>query len=150
MSNIRPSHLPAAGHRAHSATSRRNRALLHDIDRQQLMRHLASCEAAQQTSSPFLAPVIHRKIETSLPCGAEPPEDVVTGSCRVTYSIDGGEAQTGLLTHNARMPVTNSGVIPVPSLLGATLIGLRVGQTVPMLCEDGSVLRLTVLDVTHA
>ena len=32
---------------------------------------------------------------------------------------------------------------------GATLIGLRIGRTVPMLCEDGTVARLTVLGVAR-
>lgn len=144
MSNIRHPHLPVASHRAQSATSRRKHALLPDADRQQLMRYLACCEAARQPSAPFLGPVLHRKIETSFPCGAVPPADTVTGGCRVTYSIGSGPAQTGLLTHTARKAVMGSGIIPVRSLLGATLIGLRIGHTVPMLCEDGTVVRLTV------
>lgn len=149
MSNFRQKQLSVAGRDVQLATSRRKYALLPNVDRQQLMRHLASCEAALEPSSPFLAPVIHNRIETSLPCGAEPPSDTVTSGCRATYSIDGGSAQTSLLTHNARIAIKDSGVIPVRSLLGATLIGLRVGQTVPMLCENGSIVRLTVLGVAR-
>ncbi|MCB2140285.1 MAG: hypothetical protein KDE17_14695 [Rhodobacteraceae bacterium] len=149
MSKVYPSQLPVDGYRAHFATSRRRYAPLTVMDRQTLLRHLAWCEAALQPSSPFLGPVIRYKIETSLPSGEEPPADAVTGGCRVTYSIDGGQAQTGLVTQNARIAVKDSGVIPVPSLLGATLIGLRVGQCAPMLCEDGTVVRLKVLGVAH-
>jgi transcription elongation GreA/GreB family factor len=79
----------------------------------------------------------------------EPPADAVAGGCRVAYSIGDGPERTGLLAHNARDAATGIGVIPVLSLLGATLIGLRVGQTVPMLCEDGTVTRLTVLGVAR-
>ena len=38
------------------------------------------------------------------------------------------------------------GIIPVSSLLGATLIGMRIGQRAPLLCEDGSVKSLVVVD----
>ncbi len=147
MSNIRHQQITAAGRVVQSATSRRKYALLPDADRQQLMRHLAWCEAARESSSPFLAPVIRNRIETSLRCDAEHPAETVIGGCRVIYSINGAPAQTGLVTHTARKAAQDSGVIPVSSQLGATLIGLRVGQTVPMLCEGGTVARLAVLAV---
>ena len=51
MSDIRQLQQPITGHRAHSATSRRRCALLPEIDRQKLMRHLAWCEVAQQPAN---------------------------------------------------------------------------------------------------
>ncbi len=149
MSNIRNSQPPISARPPQSETQPRKSAVLADADRQKLIRHLASCEEARKPPSPFLGPVILRKIETSLPCGGEPPADAVIGGCLVTYSVGDGPARTGLLTHSARKTVPGSGIIPVLSLLGATLIGLRIGRTVPMLCEDGTVAKLTVLGVAR-
>ena len=72
--------------------------------------------------------------------------DVAIGGSRVTYSIDRGTRQTGLLSHRAR---TASGinVIPVPSLLGATLIGMTVGQRAPLLLEGGAIKAVRLLAV---
>lgn len=83
------------------------------------------------------------------PEAAEKPKACtrVTGGSRVVYSVDDGAAQTGLLIQRARSGA-GSGVIPATSRLGATLIGMRVGQRAPLRCEDGAIMILSVLDVT--
>lgn len=144
MSAIRPSRPSANGH---TTTPMRRPAVLADADRWQLMRHLAWCDAARP--SPCLGHVLRHRLAASRPCGAEPPADAVTGGCRVTYAIGGGPARSGLVTHGAGRAAAESGVIPVPSLLAATLIGLRVGQSAPVLHEDGTIARLTVLGVAR-
>lgn len=149
MSSIRQPRPSAYGHTKPPAHRPRGPAVLADADRRQLLRHLAWCDAAERESSPYLGHVLRHRIAASSPCGTEPPADAVTGGCRVTYAIGGGPARTGLLAHNARDRAVDIGVIPVLSLLGATLIGLRVGQTVPMLRDDGTVVRLTVLGVSR-
>ncbi|RKF14767.1 hypothetical protein D6850_07765 [Roseovarius spongiae] len=116
---------------------------LPDEDRRQLRRHLRQVDASGRT---FLGHVLRHKVESSAPDEDETPRDVVTGASCVTYAIDDGPAQTGLLNHRAR-PGAASGVIPVCSLLGAALIGMRKGQSAPLLCEDGAIVTLTVLDV---
>ncbi len=75
-----------------------------------------------------------------------PNGDLVAGGSFVTYSVGGGAATSGLLVHRARPGLLQSGVVPVASLPGATLIGMRAGQRAPLLCEDGSVKSLLVLD----
>lgn len=149
MSSIRHPRPSANGHPEPPVSRTHGTPVLADADRRQLLRHLAWCEAAERDASPYLGHVLRHRIAASSPCGMEPPADAVAGGCRVAYSIGDGPARTGLLAHNARDAATGIGVIPVLSLLGATLIGLRVGQTVPMLCEDGTVTRLTVLGVAR-
>ncbi|AHC99559.1 hypothetical protein METH_01505 [Leisingera methylohalidivorans DSM 14336] len=72
--------------------------------------------------------------------------DLAVGGSHVTYAVDGEAPQTGLLLHRAG-PEPIRGVIPVASLLGATLIGMRVGQRAPLLCENGSISKLIVSGV---
>ncbi|MDR6266645.1 hypothetical protein [Roseobacter sp. N2S] len=110
---------------------------LPDVDRAQLQRHLRQCESARRPSSSVLTAVLKRKISGARALGNARPDDAVTGGCVVSYSIDDGPLRSGLLVHRAR-PGVGGGVIPVSSVLGATLIGMRVGQGALMLCDDGS------------
>ena len=128
-------------------TRSRRRSILPEADHLQLQRHLELCEGLQQPAWRLLAYILHNKIMTTEPVGNLIARDLVTGGCCVTYSLDGGPGQTGLLVHRARSG-SGSGVIPVSSLLGATLIGMRVGQRAPLLCEDDAIMSLSVLDVT--
>lgn len=129
-------------------TPPREAAMLPDADRRKLRYHLETCETKSQEALPFLAHVLRHKITSSEPLGCEVPDDVVTGGCCVSYAIDGGRARTGLLLHRSRKG-SGSGVIPVSSLLGATLIGMRVGKRAPLLCSDGRIVALTVLKVSR-
>lgn len=124
-------------------------ALLPDSDYRRLHEHLEQCEAADQPARPLLAHVLDHKIRTTRPAGDAELGDVVTGGCRVTYSVDGAPSETGLLVHRARSDL-GSGVIPVASLLGATLIGMQVGQRAPLLFEDGRVGAISVLAVPQS
>ncbi len=121
-------------------------AIVSDADRRQLEGHLRNCEAVRP---PFLSRVLERKIRASASSGGEPDDDVVRGGSQVTYSIAGGPQQCGLLVHRARLEAAG-GIIPVASLLGATLIGMRVGQRAPLLCEDGAIVSLMVLGVVRS
>lgn len=122
-------------------------AIVSDADRRQLEGHLRNCEAVR---TPFLSRVLERKIRASASSGGEPDDDVVRGGSQVTYSIAGGPQQCGLLVHRARLEAAAGGIIPVASLLGATLIGMRVGQRAPLLCEDGAIVSLMVLGVVRS
>ena len=96
----------------------------------------------------MLAHVLHHKIMTAEPVPTVRVNDMVTDGCRVTYSVDDGPPQIGLLAHRARSGLDN-GVIPVFSLMGATLIGMRIGQRAPLPSVDGTVYTVTVLDVAY-
>lgn len=125
----------------------RMRSVLPESDHQQLRQHLEHCEQDSPPSRTMLTHVLRNKILTTEPVGRFQESDRVTSGCRVTYRVNGKAEQTGLLVHNARSAF-GSGVIPVSSLLGATLIGMRIGQRAPLLCEDGTVMSLSVLGVT--
>jgi hypothetical protein len=125
----------------------RKRSILPETDHQKLQQHLGLCEGLRQPSWTLLAYVLHNKILTTEPIASLYARDLVTGGCHVTYSVNGGPRQTGLLVHRARSG-SSSGVIPVASLLGATLIGMRVGQRAPLLSEDGAIMSVSILNVT--
>ncbi len=135
---------------------------LPDTDRRKLEQHLRHCGTGRQPASPFLAHVLRRKIAVARPLPEEQADGIVTGGTLVRYAIldgpeDGssdaramGPEQSGLLVHRARTGApagAASGVIPVTSLLGATLIGMRTGQRAPLLCEDGTIMSVVVLGV---
>ncbi len=121
-------------------------AALPDEDRRLLKQLLQQPDIADR---PFLGHVLRHKISATVQGDRDMCNEVVTGSTCVTYSVDGGPAQTGLLHHRART-ISDTGVIPVCSNLGATLIGMQVGQRAPLLREDGTIASLRVLDVEPA
>ena len=58
----------------------------------------------------------------------------------------GGKAErSGILTMS---PVPVPGRLLVASLLGATLVGMRVHQRAPLLRDDGEITTVVVLDVS--
>lgn len=128
-------------------TRPRIRAVLPEADHKLLQRHLVQCEEMRLPHWTLLAYVLHHKIMNTEPVAEFHAGDLVTGGCEVSYSVNGGPEQKALISHRARSGV-GSGVILVASLLGATLIGMRVGQRAPLLREDGEILSLSVLDVT--
>jgi hypothetical protein len=123
-------------------------AILPADDYRQLQRHLAACESARPPGWAMLAHVLHHKIMTVEPVPTPQVNGMVTDGCKVTYSVDDGPPQIGLLTQRARSGQDN-GVIPVSSLMGATLIGMRIGQRAPLPSVDGTVYTVTVLGVLH-
>jgi hypothetical protein len=123
--------------------SPRTACVLTEADRRQLMRHFEACQATRQAGWPLLPYVLQHKIMTAEVLDGPVPPDLATSGCHVVYSVDGGPAQSGLLSHRAR-PDAAFGVIAVRSLLGATLIGMRIGQRAPLLREDGSIAGLVL------
>ena len=127
-------------------TPSRVRSDLPEADYLHLQRHLEMCDVVQRPAWRLLAHVLRNKIATTRPVAEHNARDLVTGGSCVTYAVDGGPGETGLLVHRARSG-SGSGVIPVSSLLGATLIGMRIGQRAALLCEDGAIMSVTVLEV---
>lgn len=146
MTNIHSMYPPAPGTNLRPKSAARASTALLDADRRHLKRHLKQCEVEREPFWPLLAHVLHHKIMTTEPVVGPYPCGLAVGGSLVTYSLDGGAERTGLLTHWARSGILG-GVIPVASLLGATLIGMWVGQRTPLLCEDGTIVSLSVLAV---
>lgn len=61
----------------------------------------------------------------------------------VSYMIAGGGARRGVLRHGGGL--SDSGAIPLASLLGATLIGMRPRQRASLPRPDGSTVTLALL-----
>lgn len=117
--------------------------LLTEADHRQLKRHFEACKASRQGDWPLLPYVLQHKIMTAEVLDGPVPADLATSGCHVVFSVDGGPARSGLLSHRARSDAV-AGVIAVRSLLGATLIGMRIGQRAPLLHEDGSIVGLVL------
>lgn len=118
-----------------------------DQEHQQLQRHLRQCETGRRPSTPLITALLKRKIFGARVLDTVQASDAVTGGSVVAYTIDGGPERSGLLVHRAR-PGVGGGVIPVSSVLGATLIGMRAGEEAPLLCEDGTTATLRVEHVS--
>ncbi|MDX2482693.1 MAG: hypothetical protein QNK42_03440 [Pseudodonghicola sp.] len=148
MSSIHHTRLSGPANTLGPKARSRKWSILPEVDYRQLQHHLNQCESTGHPASPLLSHVLLHKLMTLEPVDNVYAGDLVTGGCQVAYSIDQNPALTGLLVHRARSGEA-SGVIPVSSLLGATLIGMRVGQRAPLLQEDGTIGTLSVLGVTH-
>lgn len=140
-----PQHAGDPGLPAFPKTPVRSPAALTRTDRLRLERHWRGCDTARE---PLLTHVLRHKIDApALPDGGV-PSDAVIGDSTVSYRIDGGPVRRGLLSHRPP-PSAGGGSIPVSSLLGATLIGMRAGQRAPLLCDDGTIVTLEVTGVAQ-
>lgn len=118
-------------------------------DHEKLQQHLEACECVRRPSSKLLSYVLANKLMNTRPVDDVHHSDLVVGGAVVTYTVNGNEPQTGEVIHRARVGLSDS-AIPVSSLLGATLIGMHVGERAPLLFEDGTIGRLTVTAVSNS
>lgn len=116
--------------------------VLSQWDRDEMVGHLADQEIQRH---PVLAHVMKHKISTAQRPSGLLDQCTVTGNCIVTFRVGRGPERVGLLCHRARTETI--GVMPVRSVLGATLIGLSVGQSAPLILTDCSIERVRVLAV---
>lgn len=149
MTSIHPPHSFGVPNHRRPVTRPRARTQMPAADYQQLRRHLEECEQSKDPAWRLLAIVIRNKIKMSDPVSGVRAHDLVTGGSYVTYSVNRGAGQTSLLAHRARLG-SGINVIPVSSLLGATLIGMKVGQRAPLLFENGAIKLVTVLAISRS
>lgn len=93
---------------------------------------------------PILNGLLRHKLRSSRGAPEPTPADLVVAGSHVTYMISGGGARSATLS---MQPVPFPGQVLVASLLGATLIGMRILQRAPLLREDGMIDTIVVLDV---
>ena len=148
MSSIRHSHLPVPQRGLGPIRGPRKWSVLPKADHLELQRHLALCDAAGEPASTLLAYVLLHKIMATEPVENFSANDLVIGDSRVIYSENGGRIQSGVLVHSTRSKSARR-VVQVRSLLGATLIGMRVGQRAPLLRTDGTIGTIAVLGVAQ-
>jgi hypothetical protein len=124
----------------------RGRAVLPIGDYGLLLEHLEICERDRGPNWTLLAYVLQNRIVNTEPSHGPTEGDIVVDGSRVSYSVSGGPVETALLVLQPNAGQCQPGIILAASLLGATLIGMRTGQRAPLLCEDGSVKSLVVVD----
>ena len=108
---------------------------------ERLLRHSGT---RNSPNPPLLNGLLRHKLRISRGTPEPASPDLVVAGSHVTYMISGEGARSGLLSMN---PAPVPGHILVASLLGATLIGMRKLQKVPLLRDDGQIEVVVVLDV---
>lgn len=84
-----------------------------------------------------LAPILKRKIESALVVFREDvPVNVATLSSRVTFSIDGRDPDTRVISHD-RMGSSVGMFLPITTERGLALLGLAEGQQFVLTNSDG-------------
>lgn len=96
-----------------------------------------------------LAPILKRKIESSVVVFRDDvPEDVATLNSRVTFTVNGRDPDTRVISHD-RMTSPISMYLPVTTLQGLALLGLSEGQEFVMTNIDGAEERITLVRVHY-
>lgn len=109
---------------------------------ERLLRH----GAMQHAPNPeLLTGLLRYKLRSSRSAPEPVPWDLVVAGCHLTYRVRGENTRSGVLSMT---PTPLPGHVLVPTLLGATLIGVRALQEVPLLRDNGNITSVVVLDVT--
>lgn len=134
-------------HAGDIAALRPIRASLSRRDYWQLNEHRRRCEDLGGTMSIRLAYLLRAKMcDAKVIDDGELYPDIVSGTSRVTFSLDRRRVETCVLYHRD-YPEDERSRLHVGSFLGATLIGMTVGQHASLIAEEGSMGELQVLRV---
>lgn len=96
-----------------------------------------------------LAPVLTRKLESATVMFREDvPADVATLSSRVTYSVDGRDPDTRILSHD-RMTSPVGMFLPITTRRGLALMGLSEGQEFVLTDGEGRDERIVLETVQY-
>lgn len=95
-----------------------------------------------------LAPILKRKLESATVMFREDVHaDVATLSSRLTYSVDGRDPDTRVLSHE-RMTTPVGMFLPITNLRGLALLGLAEGEEFVMKDDEGREVRV-LLETVH-
>jgi regulator of nucleoside diphosphate kinase len=107
--------------------------------------HLLRMGDSDSGAEPVLAALIRAKLARArVVLSADVDPDVATGGSRIVYSADEGPEQRRTLVH---WDSPGEDPLPVASLLGATLLGMRVGQLALVPRHDGGASRVSLVAV---
>jgi hypothetical protein len=124
------------------------RVWLSPQDAEMMQRHLQHCEMHLSGIVALVGEVLRQKLAHGRRLGPEAvAAPVATGGATLGYRLGGD--QPGILArlcYRVRLR-DEPGVVPLRSLLGATLIGMRLGETAPLLLSDGSLTEVTLTDL---
>ena len=139
----KPAHYETFRQRVRRATSLRG-YFLTESDRRGIQDLLDNHGTRFAPNPPMLRGFLRHKLRISSHVSEPSPSNLATSGREVTYMISGEGARSGILS---MAPLPQPGSILVASLLGATLIGMRVLQKVPLLRDDGQIDTVVILDV---
>lgn len=123
------------------------RSCLPARDVEGLQRHLDYCETAGSGIAALTGEILRQKLRHARRLGPDAPAGcIAAGNSLLGYRIRGQEPRIARLSHRARL-WAEAEVVPVRSLLGATLIGMRVGDSAPLLLSDGSFSEVTLMEL---
>ena len=96
-----------------------------------------------------LAPILKRKIESAIVMFRDDvPDDVATMSSRVTFSLNGRDPDTRIISHD-RMTSVVGMFLPVTTLRGLALLGLAEGEQFVFTNSDGVEERILLEKVQY-
>jgi len=96
-----------------------------------------------------LAAVITRKLESATVMFREDiPSDVATLSSRVTFSVDGRDPDTRVLSHDPKSSIVGM-FLPITILRGLALLGLSEGQELCLTDDEGRQVRVRLHTVHY-
>ncbi|KAB0265007.1 nucleoside diphosphate kinase regulator [Microvirga brassicacearum] len=118
------------------------RIVVCEVERERLMRlaHAASAEM------PAIAASLLSELERAKLVSGSLPPTIVRMNSRVRFAYDDGEKREAKLVYPDEADVAENW-ISVLTPIGAALIGLTQGQTIPWSGYDGQIHLLTVLHV---
>ncbi|MEW9835110.1 nucleoside-diphosphate kinase [Mesorhizobium marinum] len=96
-----------------------------------------------------LAPILKKKLETALVVFRDDvPENVATLSSRVTFTVDGSEADTRILSHDA-MSSSVGTFQPISTARGLALLGMAEGEDFHLVDRNGREERIVLEKVQY-
>lgn len=105
---------------------------------------LSRKDPAARNIPPLVAGILRYKVRTARRVSEERVHHIALPSKRITYIMNGGVAQKGVLTMSIR---PRPGCIPIATPLGATLLGMSKYQKEPFRREEGTKTTICVLKV---
>lgn len=113
-------------------------------------QRLSSLAEAAAARNPAVSALLLREIERAQVVSADAiPDDVVTMHSHVEYRDEAtGETRVVQLVYPHEADIAK-GRVSVLTLIGAALLGLAAGQSMPCPTQDGRERRLTVLKVSR-
>ncbi|WP_297771783.1 hypothetical protein [uncultured Roseovarius sp.] len=113
-------------------------------DRLGIERFLSFAGNSSVAYSQLLLDTLHQKLQLAVAIVGAAPSDVATFGSFISCVVDEKDIECGVLSFGL---VARAGEIPIHSLLGASLIGMSVGQRTKLLSEDGTTRSLVVTQV---
>jgi regulator of nucleoside diphosphate kinase len=125
-------HAPAA------PAPRRDDCVLTSRDHALLEAWLMRALDSELEIDPVLIALVRAKLAAArIVLSGDVEADRARGGSRVVYTLDGGAPTAQLLAHWRPEAVAQS-ILPITSILGICLLGMRAGQRVPLVRRDGS------------